>query len=463
MSTKDWREKSRKRAPMCVSHSSSISSGDTGINIDHEIHAAQLRALYQHTPMVLAVNVANSALVALVLGSYLEQARWWIFFGLVTTLTGLRAIGWICYRHDRQPYETTATWAKFAAAGSSLSGLLWGLGSTSLLSDNILEKTFLVFVIGGMSAGALVSLSYHLPTYIAYVFSAVMPLSGIFILDGRTVHVTMGVMLVVFVVALTFAAHHFNSALVRGRRLSLHLSERTEELTQRTEELTALNARLEGEIAQRKVAENQLHQAQKMEALGQLTGGIAHDFNNLLTAVIGNLELAQKRTASDPHTAGLLGAALSASERGAALIKDLLTFARRQSLHPRAVDVAAVVDDAEKILKQTISPDIRLFIRAEPGVRPAWVDPNQLGLAILNLALNARDAMPNGGRLLIVCENRRPEPGNPPPELAIGDYVIVSVSDTGTGMSEATLAHAFEPFFTTKGAGRCSGLGLSMG
>jgi signal transduction histidine kinase len=265
----------------------------------------------------------------------------------------------------------------------------------------------------------------------------------------------MGIMLVVFVAALTFAAHHFNSAFVRGLRLNLDLSERTEELS-------ALNARLEGEITQRKVAENQLHQAQKMEALGQLTGGIAHDFNNLLTAVIGNLELAQKRTGSDPHTAGLLGAALSASERGATLIKDLLTFARRQSLHPKPVDVSAVVDDAEKILKQTINPDIRLLILAEAGIRPAWVDPNQLGLAILNLALNARDAMPNGGRLQIACENRRAEPGNSPPDLAIGDYVIVSVSDTGTGMSEATLAHAFEPFFTTKEVGRGSGLGLSM-
>src|SRR5712672_2647652 len=455
MSTKDWREKSRKRAPMCVSYSSRISSGDTGINSIHEIYAAQIRALYQHTPMVLAVNVANSALVAVVLGTYLEQTRWWIFFGLVITLTGLRAIGWICYRHDRQPYETTAKWAIFATAGSSLSGLLWGLGSTSLLSDNILEQTFLVFVIGGMSAGALVSLAYHLPTYISYVFSAVLPLSSIFILDGRTVHVTMGVMLVVFVAALTFAAHHFNSAFVRGLRLNLDLSERTEELS-------ALNARLEGEITQRKVAENQLHQAQKMEALGQLTGGIAHDFNNLLTAVIGNLELAQKRTGSDPHTAGLLGAALSASERGATLIKDLLTFARRQSLHPRAVDVSAVVDDAEKILKKTINPDIRLLIRAEPCVRPAWVDSNQLELAILNLALNARDAMARGGRLQIACENRRAESGNSPPDLTTGEYVIVSVSDTGTGMSEMTLAHAFEPFFTTKEPGRGSGLGLSM-
>ena len=111
-----------------------------------------------------------------------------------------------------------------------------------------------------------------------------------------------------------------------------------------------------------------------MEALGQLTGGIAHDFNNLLTAVIGNLELAQKRSGTDPRTAGLLEAALSAAERGATLIKDLLTFARRQPLHPKAVDVSAVVDDAEKILKQTIDPAIRLLISARTRLRPAWVD-----------------------------------------------------------------------------------------
>jgi signal transduction histidine kinase len=167
---------------------------------------------------------------------------------------------------------------------------------------------------------------------------------------------------------------------------------------------------------------------------------------------------------SSPGSArtGVLRAALGAAERGTSLIQDLLTFARRKPLHPRAVDVSAAVHDTEKILKQTINPDIRRLILAKPSLRPAWVDPNQLELAILNLALNARDAMPNGGSLQIACENRRVEAGNKSPDLTTGDYVVVTVTDTGAGMSDATLAHAFEPFFTTKEVGRGSGLGLSM-
>jgi len=187
------------------------------------------------------------------------------------------------------------------------------------------------------------------------------------------------------------------------------------------------------------------------------TGGIAHDFNNLLTAVIGNLELAQKRPGSDRQMANLLQAALSAAERGATLVRDLLAFARRQPLQPKQVNVRAVVDDALKILKQTIGPEIRLLARSEAGLALAWIDPTQLELAIRNLALNARDAMPSGGRLQICCENRRVDGGNAPSALTTGDFVVVTVSDTGTGMSEGTIAHAFEPFFTTKEPGHGSG------
>jgi signal transduction histidine kinase/CheY-like chemotaxis protein len=427
-----------------------------------EIYTAQIRAVYEHIPMILAVNVVNSALVALVLASYMEQTRWWIFFGSVVALTGVRAAGWGCYRYYYKPPQNTKLWAILGTAGSALSGLLWGVSSTLLLPDNIVEQTFFAFVIGGMCAGALVSLSYYLPAFIAYTYSSALPLAAGFLLDGRTVYVAMGGMTVVFVGAITFAARHFNRAFVSGLRLNLDLSERTEELTRRTEQLIAVNTRLQAEIAQRQATENRLHQAQKMEALGQLTGGIAHDFNNLLTAVIGNLELAQKRIGGDPHAARLLEASLTAAERGATLVQDLLTFGRRKPLLPRTVDVSTVVYDTEKILKQTIGSSIRLIIRTAPDLRPAWVDPSQLGLAILNLALNARDAMPDGGSLQITCENQRRNAANPQGDFVTGDYVIVSVSDTGTGMSEEILAHAFEPFFTTKETGRGSGLGLSM-
>jgi len=412
--------------------------------------------------MVLAVNAVNSGLVALALASYLEQTRWWIFFGLVITLTAARAIGWKSYRGRRKSTDLTRVWAIVATVGSGLSGLLWGISSTMLLPDNLLEQTFLAFVIGGMCAGALVSLSYYLPAFIAYVYFSALPLAAGFLLDGGKLSVAMGCMAIVFVAAVTFAAHHFNRAFLSGVRLNLHLSDRTEELTERTRELIEVNTRLKEEMAQREAVENQLHQAQKMEALGQLTGGIAHDFNNLLTAVIGNLELAQKRAGDDPYLSRQLDGALGAAERGATLIQDLLIFARRKTLHPRTVDVPVAIGDTVKILEQTIDPGIRLVIPEAHDVKSAWVDPNQLGLAILNLALNARDAMPCGGKLRIVCENCRIDECYAPGELVAGDYVTVSVSDTGIGMSEATMARVFEPFFTTKEAGQGSGMGLSM-
>src|SRR5215472_6660253 len=161
-------------------------------NIDSELSDAQISALYQHMPMVLAVNVVNSALVALVLASYMEQTRWWIFFGLVVSLTGVRAAGWIWYSRNRKRVEAAIIWKIFATVGSGLSGFLWGMGSTFFLPDNIVEQTFFAFVIGGMCAGALVSLSYYLPAFIAYVYASALPLAASFLLDGRTVYVAMG-------------------------------------------------------------------------------------------------------------------------------------------------------------------------------------------------------------------------------------------------------------------------------
>jgi signal transduction histidine kinase/CheY-like chemotaxis protein len=416
------------------------------------IYVAQIQALYQHIPMVLLVNVVNSALVAIVLASYMGQTWWLVFLALTVVLSGARAFGWARYRRNSTPVEAATKWALAATLGSGLSGLLWGVGSAILLPDNLVGQTFVAFVIGGMCAASLVAFSNYLPAFIAYVFPASLPLAGRFFLDGWTVH---GDMMLVFAAAITLAACNSTRGFVNGLHLNF-------DLTAKTKELISANQRLQLEIGQRRVAEDQLRQMHKMEAIGQLTGGIAHDFNNLLTVVVGNLEMAQNRVSADARAVVLLQAAHRAAERGAALTRHLLAFARRQHLDPKPVDIAGVLGAAEKLLKQTIGPAIELVIRSEPDLHPAWVDPNQLELAILNLALNARDAMRGGGVLQINAENRRGGIGNLPPDLQPNDYVVVSVTDTGVGMSKETLQRAFEPFFTTKEAGRGSGLGLSI-
>ena len=220
------------------------------------------------------------------------------------------------------------------------------------------------------------------------------------------------------------------------------------------------------DITEREEMEQQLRQAQKMEAVGQLTGGVAHDFNNLLTAIIGNLELLAPRLEGDPAASRHLGAAEHAAENGARLVEQLLAFSRRQHLQPRAVDLNAVVAGLREMLTRTIGSTIEIRLDLSPDLWPALIDPTQIETAILNLAINARDAMPSGGELTIETRNLPAGAGAPargvPAELAGRDCVGLSVRDTGTGMPDEVLRSAVEPFFTTKEPGKGSGLGLSQ-
>ncbi|HJU15425.1 MAG TPA: response regulator [Stellaceae bacterium] len=245
-------------------------------------------------------------------------------------------------------------------------------------------------------------------------------------------------------------------------RLNAELESRVAE---RTAELARANAELERRVEERtrerEAALAQVHEMQKLESLGQLTGGVAHDFNNLLMAVLGNLELIRKYVPSDPRILRLVDGATQGAERGAALTKRLLAFARRQELRPEAVDVAKLVDSMIEMLSRSLGPMIRITTAFDPDLAPARVDPNQLELAILNLAVNARDAMPFGGDLAITAQRKKigaAEVSGP----GAGDYVSIAVRDSGCGMDEATVKRATEPFFTTKGRGRGTGLGLSM-
>ena len=221
--------------------------------------------------------------------------------------------------------------------------------------------------------------------------------------------------------------------------------------------LRRINDHLETAVEERSA---QLVQLQKQEAIGQLTGGVAHDFNNLLMAVLGSLELLRKRIGDDPRSLRLLDNARQGAERGASLTQRLLAFARRQDLVPTSVDVAALVHGMADLLRQSLGPQVELVLRFPPDLRAAKADANQLELAVLNLAVNGRDAMLQGGR--IVIEARVDRPGTGEGAAWAGDFVVLSVTDSGLGMDSETLRRAAEPFFTTKGIGKGTGLGLSM-
>jgi signal transduction histidine kinase/CheY-like chemotaxis protein len=234
------------------------------------------------------------------------------------------------------------------------------------------------------------------------------------------------------------------------------LAELTATLEQRVSERSV---ELMKEVAAREKAQEQLRQAQKMETIGQLTGGVAHDFNNLLMAVMGNLDLLRKRIPADPRLHRLIDGAMQGAERGASLTQRLLAFARQQDLKAVAVDLGTLIRGMIDLLERSLGPRVALRLDIPDGLPPARIDANQLELAILNLAINARDAMQDGGSIDIKVSEHKITGDS---TLPAGDYLKVSVIDDGEGMSPETLKKAIEPFFSTKPLGKGTGLGLSM-
>ena len=225
-------------------------------------------------------------------------------------------------------------------------------------------------------------------------------------------------------------------------------------------------AKITRDITERREAERALQdarealfQSQKMDAIGQLTGGVAHDFNNLLMVILGSLELLRKRLPVDPKMMRLVDNAIQGAQRGASLTQRMLAFSRRQELKLVAVDVASLVGGMTDLLQSSLGVTVQIETDFPRGLNKVLADSNQLELAVLNLAVNARDAMPNGGSIFIAA---REESIGAAPDLKAGRYVCLSVTDEGCGMDEATRSRALEPFFTTKGVGKGTGLGLSM-
>jgi signal transduction histidine kinase len=425
-------------------------------SVEAEVQRERVKAAFQQIPLAAVVTVVNAGLMAIVLAGTEQGRNAMVWLALAVLVVAARLGLWWRFRHAPGAMAAPGRWGSANACGAFASGLLWGAGSVVLFPASEIHQLVWVFLIAGMCAGAA-SLHYaHLPSALAFVLPAGLPLAARFALEGVGYRAAAAAMIVVFLAALLVTLLRSGRQFGETLRLRLHLASRTRELDE-------INERLRTEIAEHRATEASLRQAQKMEAVGQLTGGIAHDFNNLLMAVLGSLALLRKRMpADDPRACRLLDNAMHGAERGAALTQRLLAFGRRQSLSPRVVSPAAVVAGMSSLLQASPGAGVHLVQRIPEDLPPVEVDVNQLELALLNLVVNARDAMPRGGEILVTAREElvlsRGDPTGFPP----GGYVVLSVADSGEGMDEATLARAVEPFFTTKGIGKGTGLGLSM-
>ena len=368
---------------------------------------------------------------------------------------------------DDQPAKLLSYEAMLAVLGENLIKA----GSATAALEQLLKRQIAVILIDvcmpDLDGFQLAAMIRDHPRFqkIAIIFVSAIQITDLDLLRGYALGAVDYVSIPVVPELLRAKVKVFVELYRKTRQLEMLNSELEDRVAQRTAELAQANADLEERVEERtrerEAALAQVHQMQKMESLGQMTGGVAHDFNNLLMAILGNLDLVRNCLSDNPRGLRLIDNAIQGAERGATLTKRLLAFARRQELRPEAVDVVNLVDGMVEMLRRSLGPTIEIATEFQPSLAPIRVDPNQLELAIMNLAVNARDAMPDGGQVHISAR-ARPVLAGDIPGLVPGDYVSILVRDTGLGMDAATLSRASEPFFTTKDRGRGTGLGLSM-
>jgi signal transduction histidine kinase len=419
------------------------------------VRAAQVRSSFEHLPLTLTVSAINSLLLGFVEASVVPPPIVASWIGLVIALSALRVGLWYAHRRTHVGVPSKVAWATLATTGTLISGVLWG--STPLLFAPLDEAhlLFLAFVLAGMSAGAATVHAAHFPSSTAFIVPAIAPLAATFFVLGGRLQTVSGAMTVVFGISLCVASARFAQWFRATTEAQLSLAARTQELDQ-------TNMRLTAEISSHRSTQAKFLQAQKLEAIGRLTAGIAHDFNNLLMAISGAGGLIAMKSGGEDAYAPYLATIMQSIERGTTLTRRLLAFGRQQALTPRTADINGVLSGLKDLLLATLAGYGRLDLQPASTRVTAFVDVNQLEQAVLNLVINARDAMPDGGLVTIRTGNVDLSGNEVGAEGLVGRFALIAVSDTGTGMPEHVRLRAFDPFFTTKGVGEGSGLGLSQ-
>jgi signal transduction histidine kinase len=424
---------------------------------DKLVKTERIRSVFQQAPLTLVVTVINAVLTAAVLAPVSSHTSLSMWVALIIAVSGAR---WAVRQRflARAPEGARSQrWAALSILGSMTTGILWGIGATVLLPAAETYQLFFAFVVGGMCAGTTAVNSAHLPTVLAFILPATLPLAANFLAGGSAVRLVSALMILVFAAALSLTSLRAHRAF--GERMRLQLA-----LSRQGRALNEANKRLRGEMAERQKAEAGLHQAQKMEAIGHLTGGIAHDFNNLLHVVTGSLSMIGRLAGGNARILEHVRAAEQAAKQGARLTSSLLAFARRQSLQVERGNLNTLLQEFQPLLLRAIGGAIQFQAFLAPGLPSCHVDPAHFQSAILNLVINARDAMPEGGQLSITTDLVTLKEADllANPDAQPGRFVSVAVQDNGSGMAAEVLAQVFEPFFTTKEVGKGSGLGLSQ-
>ena len=416
--------------------------------------AARVEAIFERLTAISIVNILNAGLITFVLCRHGVRTDALIWLALVTGLGLSRVLAYRRYRLDNDKIAHGQRWARASVIGSLLSGILWGGGALVLFSHDPTDQWLWSLAIGGTCAGATSLHAVHLPTALAFSIPACLPLLTRLALLGTDQGIAAAVLTIAFIVVTTFTAARFSAQF--GETFMLHLA-----LEQQTAELDEANRLLRREMEEHSRTSESLHQSQKMEALGNLTGGIAHDFNNMLAVILGNLDLIHRRSKDDRITP-LAKSAIEAVESGAALVSSLLSFARKQSLRPQPTDINGLIHDFQPLLARAAGNAVKFEIDCSDEEAPALVDTAQLKAALLNLVINAKDAINENGRITISTADIHIDGPEAPEGTLPGDFIRIEVADDGIGMAPDVARKAFEPFFTTKGVGKGSGLGLSQ-